>query len=124
MKQILIALMLLGLADAKISRAGDATSPDGLVWCGLDYSMVKMIGTADFRQPDKIFPDMLAQWNALFMKEMIPQLEKMAKSVKSDLGAVTPGNEQASTKQIERADGTADEMVAPTHITEADIARM
>ncbi|MGZ5565476.1 MAG: hypothetical protein ACXWKG_00555, partial [Limisphaerales bacterium] len=40
------------------------------------------------------------------------------------LGAVTPGNEQASTKQIERADGTADEMVAPTHITEADIARM
>jgi len=124
MKRILIAIMLFGLVDARISRAEDTASPDTLVWCGLDYSMVKMIGTADFRQPDKIFPGMLAEWNALFMKEMIPQLEKMAKSVRSDLGAVTASNEKTSTKQIEREDGTADEMVKPTHITEMDIARM
>jgi len=123
MKRILIAMMLLSLAGA-VSRAEDTASSDALVWCGLDYSMVKMIGTGDFREPDKIFPGMLAEWNALFMKEMIPQLEKMAMSVKSDLGAVTAGNEKASPKQIEREDGTTDEMVKPTHITEADIARI
>lgn len=117
-------MMLLGLAGARVSRAEDAASSDALVWCGLDYSMVKMIGTADFRQPDRIFPGLLADWNALFIKEMIPQLEKMARSVKSDPGAVTAGNEKASPKQIEREDGTANEKVKPTHITETDIARI
>ena len=113
-------MMPLGLATARVSRAEDAASTDALVWCGLDYSMVKMIGTADFRQPDRIFPSMLADWNGLFMKEMIPQLEKMAKAVKSDLAAVTARNGQASSKQITREDGTADEMVKPTHIRDGN----
>ena len=62
-------LMLLGLAGARVSRAEAAASSDALVWCGLDYSMVKMIGAGDFREPDRIFPGILAEWNALFMKE-------------------------------------------------------
>jgi len=122
MKRILIAIMLLGLTGTGVSRAADASSSDALVWCGLDYSMVKMIGTADFKQPSQIFPGMLEQWNALFMKEMIPLLEKMASPVQSDLAAVTARNEKASDKQIERQDGTKDEMVKPTHITDADLA--
>jgi len=93
-----------------------------LVWCGLDYSKVRMIGTADFRQPDRIFPDMLVAWNGLFMKEMLPELESMAKSVGSDLKAVTDLNAKAGPSQIERKDGTREEKVKPTHITEADIA--
>jgi hypothetical protein len=122
MKRILIAIMLLGLTGTGVSRAADTSSSDALVWCGLDYSMVKMIGTADFKQPSQIFPGMLEQWNALFMKEMIPLLEKMASPVQSDLAAVTARNEKASEKQIERKDGTKDEMVTPTHITDADLA--
>lgn len=124
MQKMLIAIVLLGLAGAKISGAEDAGSSGALVWCGLDYSKVKMIGTADFRQPDKIFPGLLAEWNALFIKEMFPQLEKMAKPVKTDLGAVTAANEKASPTQIERQDGTANEMVKPTHLTESEMAQM
>ena len=122
MKRILIAIMLLGLTGPGVSRAADTSSPDALVWCGLDYSMVKMIGTADFKQPDLIFPGMLEQWNALFIKEMIPLLEKMTSPVQSDLAAVTARNEKASTSQIIREDGTSDEMVKPTHITADNIA--
>jgi len=121
MKRIYIALMLLGLTSLRVTRAADAPS-DALVWCGLDYSMVKMIGTADFKQPDQIFPGMLEQWNALFMKEMMPQLEKMTTPVQSDLAAVTARNGKTSDKQIQREDGTKDEMVKPTHITDADLA--
>src|SRR5436190_12063212 len=82
MKRILMAVMMLSLAGAAALNAAEAGSSDTLVWCGLDYSMVKMIGALDFRAPEKIFPSMLAEWNALFIKEMMPQLEKMAKSVR------------------------------------------
>ena len=123
MKRILIALSLFTLVAVGVSRAQDAT-PDTLVWCGLDYSKVKMIGTADFTQPQQIFPGMLVAWNGLFMKEMVPNLEKMAGSVQPDLNAVEPNNEKATASQIEREDGTAEEKVKPSHITEADIAKM
>jgi hypothetical protein len=110
------------LITAGIVRAQESAGPDTLVWCGLDYSMTKMIGTTDFAQPGQIFPGMLVAWNALFMKEMLPELEKMAKSVRTDLAAVEASNEKANEKQIQREDGTRDEMVTPTHIKESDIA--
>ena len=98
-------------------------SSDTLVWCGLDYSMVKMIGTADFRRPDQIFPGMLEAWNGLFMQEMEPQLEKMAPGLESDMQAVEAKNEKATAKQIDHEDGTRAEMVEHTDITDADLAR-
>jgi hypothetical protein len=122
MKRILIAITMLSLSAAGVARAAEVASPDTLVWCGLDYSMVKMIGTMDFRQPEQIFPTMLVAWNGLFMKEMLPELEKMAKSVATDLAAVEARNEQASAKQVEHEDGSREEKVAASHIKEADIA--
>jgi hypothetical protein len=124
MKRILVTLSLLGLMAANVSRAQDEATPDTLVWCGLDYSKVKMIGTADFLHPEAIFPTMLQTWNGLFMTEMLPQLEKMTSPVRTDLKAVEAANQKASASQIEREDGTADEKVKPSHITEADIAKM
>jgi hypothetical protein len=67
---------------------------------------------------------MLVAWNGLFMKEMLPELEKMAKSVRTDLTAVAGNNEKASEKQIQREDGSRDEMVTPTHIKDSDIAEL
>jgi hypothetical protein len=122
MKRILIAMMLCGVAGQGVSRAADAATAETLVWCGLDYSMVKMIGTTDFAQPQQIFPGMLVAWNGLFMKEMLPNLEKMAKSVVSDLKAVEARNEKAGPSQIEREDGSRQEKVDPTDITEAILA--
>jgi hypothetical protein len=119
---ILVTVLLFNLAGVAVGRAeGNSSGP--LVWCGLDYSKVKMIGTQDFRQPEQIFPGMLVKWNELFTAEMFPHLESMAKSAEADLDAVTARNEKASDSQIERTDGTRDELVNPTHITEADIAQ-
>lgn len=125
MKQIFIALALLNLLITK-SPAAETGSTNALVWCGLDYSMVKMIGTLDFKQPDNIFPNMLSTWNGLFMKEKFPGLDSMWNpwpSVKADVKAVYLRNEKASPDQIVREDGTRQEMVDATHITEADIAK-
>lgn len=90
----------------------------------MDYSKVKMIGTLDFQRPEQIFPDMLTAWNGLFMAEMLPQLEKMAKPLRTDLQAVTDNNAKAGASQIERKDGSSDEMVKPSHITDADLAEI
>jgi len=83
-----------------------------------------MIGTGDFRQPEHIFPEMLSTWNGLFIKEMLPKLEAMAKSVRTDIDAVTAPNEGAKSTQIEHKDGSREEMVTHSEITEADIATM
>src|SRR5436309_9156199 len=104
MKRVLIALVMFALAGTDGVRAQESSSPNMLVWCGLDYSKVKMIGTTDFVQPQNIFTGMLVSWNGLFMKEMLPELEKMAPSVGTDLAAVEAANEKASSKQIERED--------------------
>jgi hypothetical protein len=124
MKRALIALAMFAFASAGPIRAQESAGPDTLVWCGLDYSMVKMIGATDFAQPQQIFPGMLVAWNGLFMKEMLPELEKMAKSVRTDLTAVAANNEKASEKQIQREDGSREEMVTPTHIKDSDIAEL
>ena len=124
MKRVSMALAMLALAAVEPICAQESAGPDTLVWCGLDYSMVKMIGTTDFAQPQQIFPGMLVAWNGLFMKEMLPELEKMAKSVRTDLTATAANNEKANEKQIQRQDGSRDEMVAPTHIKDNDIAEL
>lgn len=114
------SLVLTGLTAAQ-----ETNSTKTLVWCGLDYSMVKMIGTMDFNQPDKIFPNMLSTWNGLFMKEMFPKLDSTWNpwsSVKTDVTAVYSRNEKTSANQIIREDGSREEMVNSTHITEADIS--
>jgi hypothetical protein len=100
-----------------------AASSGPLIWCGLDYSKVKMIGTTDFRQPEQIFPRALAEWNGLFMKEMLPNLEKMAKDVGTDLEAINELNEKTSSKQVEVKDGTKAETVDQSEITAADIEK-
>ena len=123
MKDLFATPVLFGLIGILTASAQErASSEQMLVWCGLDYSKVRMIGSADFRQPDRIFPEMLLAWNGLFMREMLPKLESMAKSVGTDLKAVTALNAKAGPSQIEREDGTREEKVKATHITEADIA--
>ena len=98
MKQMLVAVTMIGLTCGLTARADDA---DSLVWCGLDYSKVKMIGTMDFREPDQIFPAMLDAWNNLYMQEMIPLMEKerVAPTIKSDVKAVTEFFENAKQRR-------------------------
>ena len=122
MKNKLMAIFLSIFSLAGFVQAEVAAEAKTLVWCGLDYSQVKMIGTMDFRQPNQIFPGTLLEWNGLFMKEMLPKLEAMSPSVESDLHAVEDRNQKASASQIEREDGTRAEKVDPTDITATKIA--
>jgi len=122
MKRALMTVVILGLIAAGAVRAQVTENPDALIWCGLDYSRVKMIGTTDFNQPQDIFPGMLVAWNGLFMKEMLPELEKMSPSLGSDLGAIGAANDKASSKQIEREDGTREEKVNLSHLNDKEIA--
>lgn len=85
--------------------------------------MVKMIGTGDFRRPEEIFPGMLEKWNELFMKEMLPRLEALDSSLRTDLHAVAQRNSKAGASQIQHEDGTRQEKVDTSHITDADLAK-
>ena len=67
------------------SLAEDATikqllqSSNAVVWAGLDYSMVRMIGNSDtIKVPDLIFQNMPEKWNDLFIDE---RLEGVATSL-------------------------------------------
>jgi len=120
---LLVVAFVIAIAHSTFAQdPGTAVTPGTLVWCGLDYSHVKMIGTQDFKNADAIFPSMLESWNGLFMKEMLPKLEKMAPGAATDINAIQPGNAKAGGSAIVREDGTEAEMVTPTHITAQDIA--
>jgi len=93
-----------------------------VVWAGLDYSMVRMIGANYFKGGDAIFPDMLEKWNALFVDERIQKVEQsLGKLVSVDIGGVTERNKTATTKQIILTPDP-DDTVDQSHITPQDIA--
>jgi hypothetical protein len=92
-------------------------NPKLLVWCGLDYSMVKMIGTSRDFPESEIFPNsdrrgdraqpMTSAWNELFMKEMYPRLSRdLGAIVQSDLHAVESRNARVTSQQIVHDDGS------------------
>lgn len=125
MKKSPFCFCLLAAASA-ILLTNCASAPKGpttiIVWCGVDYSKVKMIGTGDFRQPDRIFPAQLLDWNQMFMEEAFDYLHGMEKDVRAEIKAVEPNNARARASQIERVDGTEEEMVKASHIAAEDIA--
>jgi hypothetical protein len=124
MKRSLTALVMFGLLAAGMVRAQVTDDPNALIWCGLDYSRVKLIGSEGFNQPAEIFPGMLVAWNSLFMREVLPDLEKKFPSLGSDTSAVGAANDKATAKQIDREDGTREEKVNLSHITDKEIASM
>lgn len=127
MKTLTSVTTLLLLAAAMTGGSNPARGAEGaasgtLVWCGLDYANVKMIGSEGFQDPATIFPDKPAAWNALFMQEMLPALEKMAAKLATDTKAVEPGNAKLTAACIVAEDGSRGETVDKSHITEAQIA--
>lgn len=57
-----------------------------VVWTGIDYGAVRMVGTTDFYEPGEIFPGYLYKWNGLFMSE---QLDVIGKRLRVDISAST-----------------------------------
>lgn len=95
-----------------------------IIWAGIDYSQVRMIGPAQFNDADAIFPGYLETWNDLFLRERIDIVqEKTKKAVIPDIGAVTAANRTASARQIIESPD-ANSRIDQTHITPAQIAGM
>lgn len=107
MKIRLIAVCALSLAFSALAVDKKARHPlmnsDSVAWAGIDYSMVRMLGTDDFRKPEVIFPDMLDKWNARFVNQLLPRTEQALKRrVIVDVEGIAGRNRLASTNQIIR----------------------
>ncbi len=110
-----------------LAGACDTTPPtsplpktDTVIWAGLDYSMVRMYGTEDFKDPAAIFPDYFDKWNALFLQERINTLGAVTgKKVVPDTEHIAERNKLATTNQVIRQDG---DFVGASDITPKDIA--
>ena len=99
-----------------------------VVWAGLDYSMVRMIGTDNlsilynFTVPDAIFPSMPEKWNQLFLDERVERVSTtIGKRVLIDIKGVTERNKAASKSQIILTANVGD-AIDESHITQQDIA--
>jgi hypothetical protein len=115
-------LLLVGFYSLAKEVKHPLMASDTVVWAGLDYSMVRMIGANDFKVPDAIFPGMLEKWNRLFIDERIHKVAKaLGKQVSIDIGGVTERNKTATAKQIISTPGPTD-TVDQSHITQQDIA--
>lgn len=59
---------------------GTAQAAEPVTWSGIDYGLVRMIGTEDFREPASIFPGYLDKWNDLFEIERMGDLSRRLKT--------------------------------------------
>ena len=121
----MMAMLACGLSAfaADKTASNPLLASDKMVWAGLDYSMVRMIGPGEFHNSESIFPGMLQAWNDLFLQERIGFVEKATgKQVIIDMDGVTEANKAASAKQIINAPG-AEDGIDQSHITPKDIAR-
>ncbi len=132
MKKRLIPLFCTVVTGATLFAADKTAKPpanpllksDTVIWAGLDYSMVRMYGTMDFKEPEKIFPEMFDNWNGLFLTELVfhesARLQKaVGKTVKPEIEGMAARNKLAKTDQVIRQDGKFSE---ETHIKDSDIA--
>lgn len=124
MKRIFITtiLLLAGFCGPAKEVKHPLMASDTVVWAGLDYSLVRMIGANNFKGADAIFPGMLERWNTLFIDERIQKVESaLGKRVSIDIGGVTERNKTATVKQIILIPGPTD-TIEQSHITQQDIA--
>jgi hypothetical protein len=118
---LVFVLMIAGYSFAQ-NKSSPLFKSENVIWAGIDFSMVKMIGP-DFNDTSAIFPGMLNAWNDLFLKERISKLESaLSKKVILDTEGVYAINKKATPNQIFISPGP-DDSIDKTHITEQDIAK-
>jgi len=124
------ALTAIGWVALAASAAGAESTPwpqplrsaGTVVWAGLDYSLVRMVGPGDFGDSEAIFPGMLEAWNSLFLGEMMQKTRAaIGKPLVPDTAGVMTRNQTATAKQIVSAVGP-DDATAKTHITAEALA--
>lgn len=93
-----------------------------VVWTGIDYGAVRMVGTTDFNEPDQIFPGYLAKWNGLFMTEM---LEELGKRLRADVSASTSHLSDLHRDTGAKTNIVRDDSISPdeSYLAPEDIAK-
>lgn len=123
-KSVAALLIALGfiLHGVCAEKRNPLMAKEPLVWVGIDYSMIRLIGSSEFRVPDMIFPGMFEKWNALYLDERVELLPRaLDKHVAIDTGAVTERNKKATAAQIIESPGPKD-VIGETHIDKQTIS--
>jgi hypothetical protein len=127
MKKIMALFVLLGwltgCAHVPTFTSEPVQQAGTVVWAGLDYSQVRLIGTKDFRKPEEIFPQMFEKWNTLQRDQGSELLEKrLRKKLIIDIDGIKERNQLAKPDQIIRKDGSKEEMVDASHLNADSLA--
>jgi len=128
---VVMSLFFVPFAFAKNVLPDAVAKADSVVWVGLDFSKVQMIGPqTDFKDPATIFPEMLTAWNELFDKEMVAETGKkmisklggrLGKQIVADSEGMAAINKKATVAQVVQKDG-GKELADQSDITDKDIA--
>lgn len=121
---VLLWAATLLTADAKDSKLTQAMKgADSIVWAGLDYSLVKMIGSTNaIRAPGLLLQDMPSRWNDLFLDERIEDVGiSLGKLIHIDIAGVTERNRQLKPSQVE-LNSPAKDIIKESHLTAKGIA--
>lgn len=119
---LILAALLISLVQQCSANerqlSGAMRASDRIVWVGIDYSMVKFMGTSNaLRVPDLLFQDMAAKWNELFLDERLEGVASaLGKRIDIDIASVTERNKGLSRAQVELY-GQSREPIRETHIT-------
>ena len=62
-KSVAAFLIALGfiLHGVSAEKRNPLMAKETLVWAGIDYSMIRLVGPSEFRVPDMIFPEMFVE---------------------------------------------------------------
>jgi hypothetical protein len=94
-----------------------------IVWAGIDYSTVQMVGLEGFSDRDEIMRTFPGAWNELFIKEMIDDLgSALGKPVVVEIAGVMKGNRSAPGAKIVSVHGSWADYVEKPHLTPAEVA--
>lgn len=93
-------------------------------WVGIDYTHTHMVSITDFQDPAAIFPAMLDNWNALWVKEMVePMTTTLERGVDFDVNGMMERNKTATAQLVHREIATA-AMADQYKISRDEIATM
>jgi hypothetical protein len=112
----------LSLSAACAAEKNPLLAAGQVVWAGVDYSQVRLIGLAEeFHDPAVI---RFEEWNKLFLDERIPIVEKLTgKQVVADADYLTTNCQVPAGAQLITTPG-ADDTISRTHLTPDKLAAL
>jgi len=109
--------------DAGGGRSREVVDAERFVWVGVDYSLVRMVGS-DFADPDSIFPGHVDQWNSRLaeheaMRTLAWALDEPVKPVVSHLQAAHAGVD--ASERIQSGPG-GENLIGEIRLSPEDLA--